>query len=213
MHDIESVIWDFNGTLIRDVDLVLHALNPLLTRRGMPRQTVSSYREIFGFPIHEYYERLGFDLAAESMEDLSDEFHATYMDGLPACSLYAHVEDTLEAFRARGMRQFVLSAMEETRLREAIGRLGIADYFTAVYGLSDLLAVSKVERGRRLIAEQDIAAKRSILIGDTDHDAEVAGALGVTPILVSQGHQTPDRLGQTRCRVVESVSRVPLLLS
>ena len=147
------------------------------------------------------------------MEDLAGEFHETYMDGLPRCPLYPGVREALDAFRLRGLRQFVLSAMEESRLRESIDRLGIAEYFTAVCGLDDLLAASKVERGRRLIAEHHIVAARAILIGDTDHDAEVAAALGVTAILVSQGHQTAERLRQTGCRVVESVSCVPLLLS
>ena len=32
----ETVIWDFNGTLVSDVELVLRALNPLLHRRDMP---------------------------------------------------------------------------------------------------------------------------------------------------------------------------------
>ena len=56
------LIWDFNGTILQDMDLGIRCTNTMLTERGLPViPSVEAYREIFGFPIDEYYRRLGFD--------------------------------------------------------------------------------------------------------------------------------------------------------
>jgi len=45
-----------------------------------------------------------------------------------------------------------------------------------------------------------------VLVGDTDHDVEVAQALGVKCLLVASGHQSPERLSRTGAAVLPSLS-------
>ena len=48
----ELILWDWNGTLLDDVDLCVDALNRLLAGFGYPqRYDHERYRDIFGFPI------------------------------------------------------------------------------------------------------------------------------------------------------------------
>ena len=201
---VETVIWDFNGTLIDDVELVVRAVNVQLTKRGLPRLTVERYRDVFGFPVADYYRRIGLDPDTEPMSELSAEFFEAYTSGLPSCPLHDGTRRALAAFRDAGARQFVLSAMEERLLSATIEHLGIDDFFAAVYGLSHLEADSKVERGRELLASFAIRPDSAILIGDTDHDAEVAQALGVSVALIAGGHQSVARLRATGFPVYKS---------
>ena len=56
------VIWDFNGTILNDVRLGISCTNRMLEERGLPViPDEDTYRGIFGFPIDDYYSRLGFD--------------------------------------------------------------------------------------------------------------------------------------------------------
>ncbi len=194
VRSLETVIWDFNGTLIDDLCLAVRSINVELERRGLPLVTVASYREVFAFPMADYYVRLGFDLTAETMEGLADEFHETYLPGLPSCPLHEGVADILEALSGLGIAQYVLSAMEEETLRASLKRLGIARCFQGVYGLGNRLADSKLSRGRDLVSDFQIAAETALFIGDTDHDLEVANALGTQVVLVAQGHQSAQKL-------------------
>ncbi|MFC2099539.1 HAD family hydrolase [Candidatus Bipolaricaulota bacterium] len=201
----EAVIWDFNGTIVDDLDLVVRSVNVQPGERGLSTLTVEGYRDVFGFPVETYYRRIGLDLDAESMAGLSTEFFDLYVPGLADCPLHAGVHKALKRFKARGARQFVLSAMEETLLRSTIDHLEIGGFFDAVYGLAHLEADSKVSRGRQLLADHDIRPETTLLIGDTDHDAEVADALGVSTVLIAQGHQSEERLRATGRPVYRSV--------
>ncbi len=200
----DAVIWDFNGTLVDDVDLALAAINTMLARRGLSEVSRTFYRSVFGFPLMDYYRRLGIDTSRETPEGLSEEFHALYLPGLPACRLQAGVREALDAVAHAGARQFVLSALEQGLLRDALRALDIDDLFEGVYGLKHRLADSKLARGRELFAHHRLRPASTVMVGDMDHDAEVADALGIQVALVAQGHQGPESLGRRSDRVFTS---------
>ena len=84
----ELILWDWNGTLLDDVDLCVDALNRLLAGFGYPqRYDHERYRAIFGFPIEEYYVRAGFDFTKHSFAELAEKYMEDYVPrqcGLPA---------------------------------------------------------------------------------------------------------------------------------
>ena len=196
---LNAVIWDFNGTLIDDLDLVVRSVNTQLAKRNLPPLTAEAYRAVFGFPVQDYYRRIGVTFEDESMADLSADFFAEYAPALRDCPLHEGALDTLQRLNARGLRQFVLSAMEQGMLRSMIQHLGIQGFFDGIYGLAHQEGDSKISRGQDLLRDFDIDPCTTVLVGDTDHDAEVAAALGVPAALISRGHQSAERLrGKSR---------------
>ena len=60
------IIWDFNGTVLDDVEAGIRSVNDMLAARGLPVITsVAQYRELFSFPVIDYYRRLGLDVEKE----------------------------------------------------------------------------------------------------------------------------------------------------
>ncbi len=205
MHNrIESVIWDFNGTLIDDLDLVVRTVNTQLTKRDLSPLTAEAYRDVFGFPVEDYYRRIGVTFENETMADLSADFFADYAPALKDCLLHDGALDTLRQIEARGMRQFVLSAMEQEMLQSMISHLGIEHFFEGVYGLAHQKGDSKILRAQELTRDFEIDPRGTLFIGDTHHDADVAQALGLSVALISTGHQSAERLRATGYPVYES---------
>ncbi len=205
LRKVRTVIWDFNGTLIDDLDLVLASVNPQLERQGLAAMTAERYRDVFGFPVQDYYRRLGVDFEKVSMTKLAADFFGVYEPGLRDCPLHDGVREALDAFDQNGASQFVLSAMEEGMLRDTLDVLGILDRFAAAYGLAHQEGDSKVSRGRELMKDHSIEPETTVLIGDTDHDAEVAAELGVGVVLIANGHQSGERLGHVGVPVAASI--------
>ena len=64
--DYTHVIWDFNGTVLSDMQVGIDSVNAMLAERGLPTLTgLDAYRETFDFPVEDYYRRLGFDFEKE----------------------------------------------------------------------------------------------------------------------------------------------------
>ena len=56
----ESIIWDWNGTLLNDVGTAIDSINYLLKDRKLSPLTLDRYLEVFTFPVQNYYEQIGF---------------------------------------------------------------------------------------------------------------------------------------------------------
>lgn len=202
----ELILWDWNGTLLDDVALCVDALNRLLARYGYSqRYDRDQYRAIFGFPVEEYYQRAGFDFARHPFADLAESYMADYIPASAACPLADGARDALDAFADAGLRQVILSASPLTTLKRQVAERGVTACFDRLLGLGDIYAKSKVELGLRFLREGEIDPARTVMIGDSTHDFEVARALGVDCVLQSSGHQPPEVLRRTGAPVVSGL--------
>ena len=120
------IFWDWNGTLMDDVDFTHSCLNWMLETHGYPqRYDLAAYREIFGFPIEEYYIRAGFNFAKHPYAELAEHFMEHYNAGVDACPPSAHAAETLAELSRRGWRQSVLSASRRDYLIEQVAARGL----------------------------------------------------------------------------------------
>ncbi len=206
------ILWDWNGTLLNDVELCVNCMNILLEKRHLKKLTLESYRQVFGFPVKAYYAKIGFDFSREDFSIPAKEFMELYHRFLPETALFPCVEKVLEHFRKKGFRQFVVSAMEHHSLIEALKRRNIFSYFEDVSGIDNIYAGGKTEMARAFIRRKNLPAEKIIFVGDTLHDREVARVLGVKYLLVSAGHQAPDILLKQTAQVVPRLSDTLFLL-
>ena len=186
---------DWNGTLLNDVNRNCALMNRMLRRRGMPAiPSLTRYREIFRFPIREYYRAAGFDFQKESYEELAAEYLAEYPEESLSCPLTEGAEDAIAAFREAGLSQSVLSAGESGCLSRQMEHLGLTGVFDAVIALDNGYGGGKIEAGKHWLSQSGADPKTAVLIGDTDHDWETADALGCRCVLISCGHQSEQAL-------------------
>lgn len=213
MHTCDLVFWDWNGTLLDDADYTRGCLNWLLAQHGYPqRYGREAYRELFGFPIEDYYIRAGFDLARHPYPLLAQQFIAHYNAGVAGCTATPGARQALAALCAAGKRQVVLSASRRDYLVEQAAQQGLEGYFDELLGLSDIYGASKVQLGLDWLRAAGASPARCVLVGDTDHDAEVAAALGARCILVTTGHQSRRRLEAVCETVVDGPEAAARLL-
>ncbi len=199
------IIWDWNGTLLNDVDYCVGCMNQLLREREMPLIDTKRYQEIFTFPVQDYYQELGFDFEKESFNIVGHAFMDLYFEKLHTCQLFPEVKQVLSYFQKSHQQQFILSAMEHHSLVALLKEMDISHYFSGVYGIDNHLAAGKIDRAKTMIAEHNLDVSQAILIGDTLHDQEVAEELGCDILLIPQGHQSKKKLQSGSALVVNSL--------
>ena len=206
-----TIIWDWNGTLIDDLHICLESINAMLKRRHLPLLSSSVYRQIFDFPVINYYLKLGFDLEKESFDHVSVEFHDEYLKRLNIGELHKHALYILNYFQTKGIPQNILSALRHDLLIDSVQALNVTSYFKNIAGNKNLKGHSKTEFGLNLLKKLIYNPEHTYLIGDTTHDAEVAHAMGIKCILVADGHQSKERLLATKMPVVNNLKELPAL--
>lgn len=208
MFKYTHIVWDFNGTILDDVQICIDSVNVLLKRRDLPLiENVEQYHGVFGFPVVDYYVRLGFDLDRESFDKVAVEWINEYNSRRTTAPIQRGALKLLGKFKDIGVKQLIISATEQSMLREQINNeLCIGCYFDELIGLDNIKATSKEHLAVKWREKNKNAAV--LFIGDTDHDMTVAESMGADCVLVSQGHQSSEQLlllGVNVCRDMDEL--------
>jgi len=206
--DYTDVVWDWNGTLLDDAWLCREIMHDQLVSRGLPGLSMERYGAIFGFPVRAYYERAGFDFSDEPFEIPAREFIDVYEARRHEAPLRREAREVLGRLREAGIRQHLLSAYSHASLQTLVNARGLSEYFATIAGISDCFAASKLDRGLELAETIAGPARRVLLVGDTDHDCEVARGMGADCMLIAAGHQSLERLqacGQPMLRSLDEL--------
>ena len=98
------ILWDFNGTIINDVETGIISLNTLLARRNMPTiDSIEQYHSVFTFPITKYYENVGFDFSVEPYDKLAIEWVKENEINIRKARLCDGAKEALEFFKNKGV--------------------------------------------------------------------------------------------------------------
>jgi len=103
LNKYTHIIWDWNGTLLNDVDLCFSVINEVLAKRELqPIKDINTYRDIFGFPVIDYYRRAGFSFDTEPFEIPAAEFIELYYSDNSRFKLYDGAAEMLAASAGLG---------------------------------------------------------------------------------------------------------------
>jgi phosphoglycolate phosphatase len=208
----KNIIWDWNGTLLDDIQVCSDLVNSGLEKIGRPRYCLQQQREMYAIPIIKYYESFG--VTPEEYRNIAGDFLDKHKSLLPSISLRSKIIDALTYAKSNNIKQYVLSSHLQDHIEEGLALKEIKHYFDAVYGLPQgSSGLPKSEIGRKLIVQHEIIPNETVLFGDSVHDYEVAQEIGVDCVLVAGGHQCDKKLRATGARVVEDTSQIISILS
>jgi phosphoglycolate phosphatase len=192
----KHIIWDWNGTIFNDAGLCLELINELLSKRNLPVLTLEEYRNVFTFPIKDYYSLAGFDFTKESFEKVGMEWMNEYERRKYECSLHDGTIEVFDKISSLGIGQSILSAYSQNMLEELVEHYELTKYFVHLYGLDNIYAESKVKLGKDLMIKLGNGKGETLLIGDTEHDYDVAFEIGADCVLIANGHQSSEKLAK-----------------
>lgn len=198
-------MWDWNGTLLDDLSLVVAATNAVFATLGAPPIDAHHHRRHFRRPIADYYaEVLGRPVGALEFARLNLLFHDGYQARLP-CPLTA---DATAALRQWPGSQSLLSMWFHAELLVAVEEYELTRHFARIDGIRRPLDGAVDHKGPYL-ADHLAGLRRDgaevVLIGDTVDDAYAAASVGAACVLYTGGFTEPEQLRATGAPVADSL--------
>jgi phosphoglycolate phosphatase-like HAD superfamily hydrolase len=187
------LVWDWNGTLLDDLPLVVDATNVAFAAVGGRALDTDEHRRVFRRPVAEFYaDILERAVDAEEFGRLDKIFHDAYRVGLTTTSLAA---DAKQALRSWHGSQSLLSMWFHEELVPAMETYGLAGMFTRVDGLrTEVGGDLKAGHLARHLEELGVAGSEAVLIGDSLDDGAAADSVGAGCVLYTGGFTHPARL-------------------
>jgi phosphoglycolate phosphatase-like HAD superfamily hydrolase len=187
------LVWDWNGTLLDDLSLVVSSTNEAFSSVGGRSVDSDEHRRQFRRPVADFYaEMLGRAVDAEEFGRLDRIFHDAYRVGLTSTSLTA---DALAAIKTWDGTQSLLSMWFHHELVPAVDTYGLAGVFTRVDGLrTEVGGDLKAGHLARHLAGLGVSGDQAVLIGDSLDDGAAADSVGAASVLYTGGFTDPARL-------------------
>ncbi|MCP5064481.1 MAG: HAD family hydrolase [Ignavibacteriae bacterium] len=204
----KHIIWDWNGTILDDLELCVNVGNNLFRKKNIPAITTEKYKEVFTIPVVKYYEAVGFDFSKESFADIGKEWMDEYEERKYECKLHDDVQNVMRKIKDLGIEQSILSAYKENNLKDMVKHFNLDEYQSNIVGLDNIYAASKLDLGLSLMQKIGNGHGETLMIGDTVHDSEVAKAMGADCVLIADGHQNKETLLKCGVPVFDRLSEI-----
>lgn len=203
---IKLIIWDFNGTVLDDVDTSVAAVNAMLRLRGLPPTDKETYVRTLVMPLKKYYDTVGIHNA--DIHTLSIEFRSHSIENAHLSKIFDDFIPTIECAKSRNIKNVLMSSLYEKYLFSEIEKYNIGGYFDDIFGMKDTGVGSKFECAKNYIQNSAISPQDVLFIGDLTSDYEISKKLGCKCILVPRGHMNKARCLKTGCSVADSLAEI-----
>ena len=207
---MRHVVWDWNGTLLADQQVVLHALNHLLDTYGLPPTTLKTYQRLYTRPVRVFYERLLHrPITDADWAHIDDVFHDAYAQALADAALAEDAHLALDLVEGSGRTQSLLSMARHHDLEPLVQRFGIHQRFVLVDGVRGPGGGRKAGELEAHIQQVAHLAGDDpadyLVIGDATDDAEAAAHVGARCVLYDGGSHPRDELERYGVPVVATL--------
>jgi phosphoglycolate phosphatase-like HAD superfamily hydrolase len=200
----KHLVWDWNGTLLDDLPLVVSSTNAAFASVSAPALSAEAHRLAFRRPVAEFYaEVLGRALEEGEFGRLDKIFHDAYRLGLTSCGLTIDAKAAMSSWMGT---QSLLSMWFHHELVPEVERRGLTSLLARVDGLRGTLGGDlKAEHLARHLSELGVEGSSTVLIGDSVDDADAAASVGARCVLYTGGFTDPARLRAVGVPVAESL--------
>ena len=201
------LVWDWNGTLLDDLAIVVEAVNASIGRFGLNPITADDYRDHYTRPVRHFYDHL-FGRIVEDDEwlRLNTAFHEVYFDLATDVELAPGAREAVELLETSGWTQSLLSMSPQDWLDGIVDRLGLRDRFEIVDGLSGPTGGLKAAHLEEHLRVLDIEGEGVVVVGDTPDDVAAARHVGARAVLFHGGSHHLERLESEGVPVAETIA-------
>ncbi|HEU0118574.1 MAG TPA: HAD family hydrolase [Alphaproteobacteria bacterium] len=199
-HGPKHIVFDWNCTLLDDVQALFDCTNGLLQKEGHAPLTIEHFRDNYEIPFTVFYGRMGFneDQVARLMSLENSAFHDNYEPRAAKASLREGASEILDHAKALGVNSMILSNHIVDPIKVQLKRLKVDHLFSEVLAYADRATqfkhMTKGERLKRFMKERGYDAHDAIIVGDTIEEIEIARDQGFVSVAITGGCTSEKRL-------------------
>jgi HAD superfamily hydrolase (TIGR01509 family) len=188
---VRAVVFDFDGTLVNSLPLVLQSIAHALAPFG-GRPTMEIFAKLGGPP--DRFLPLLLDNPEHVPEALArmDEYHRRHNHLL---ELFGGVPETLDRLRRGKVQPAIWTGRDRASTEVLLSALGVSGHFATVLCGDDLPTHKPDPAGlREIMRRLNVAPEETLLVGDADVDVVGGHACGVDTILIRHSREIAEEI-------------------
>ncbi len=184
-------IFDWSGTIVDDVAVVVDATNHVMRHYKKPELDRAGFLSSFRLPYGEWYAEI---IPEADLEDVERHFREGFSASKASVPVLPHAREFLTLLKEKGKTLFVCSSVDPASFDEQATEHQLLGFFEKTYtGVLD-----KKDLIGDILKAHQLDPAETIFVGDMIHDIETAHHGKLSSLAVLTGYNTKAELESAR---------------
>ena len=190
----DLIVFDWDGTLMDSAAAIVASLQAACRDLGLPVPRDEDARYIIGLGLHDALAHILPGVDAGQYPRVVERYRHYFLELDAGTALFPGIAEIVADLHGAGYRLAIATGKSRRGLARALNATGLEPYFHASRCADE--GHSKPHPGmlQAVMREVGAASDRTLMIGDTTHDLEMARAAGVAALAVAYGAHAHDAL-------------------
>jgi phosphoglycolate phosphatase len=190
----DLIVFDWDGTIVDSTAMIARCIQKAAQDLGLTVPTLEQASHVIGLGLHDALARAVPELAAGRIEEFSARYRHHWFACEPEIVLFAGIREMLAELAGREVPLAVATGKSRRGLARAFEQTGLGALFESSRCADETHPKPHPAMLLELADELNVAVGRTVMIGDTTHDLEMASAAGAAAIGVTYGAHPREQL-------------------
>ena len=187
----DLVVFDWDGTLFDSTGLIVRCIQAACADVGVAVPSAADAAWVIGLGLHDALRHAAPGLPPERYPELGARYRHHYFARQDELVLFEGTEPLLHALKARNHLLAVATGKSRRGLDQALAHVQLHGLFDATRTADETASKPHPLMLHELMAELGTTAERTLMIGDTTHDLQLAANAGTAAVAVAYGAHEP----------------------
>ena len=190
----EMVVFDWDGTLMDSTAVIVASLQAACADVGLPVPSDERSHHIIGLGLYDAMAYVLPGVGRHVYPHVVERYGHHFRLREPAAPLFAGTEELLRELRGAGYRLAIATGKSRRGLERALEKTGLASLFHATRCGEESASKPAPDMLLDLMRMLGVGPEKTIMIGDTTHDLQMAANAGIASVAVSYGAHPREQL-------------------
>ena len=183
----DLLVFDWDGTLIDSAAHIATSLQQAFRDLALPVPSTTAARHVIGLGLQDAMMYLNPSLDHSRYEEVADRYRVHFLAGDPDVGLFPCVASGIPALNLEGYLMGIATGKSRRGLDRALLATGLAPHFHASRCADEGFPKPHPDMLQMVMEMLGAVPERTLMIGDTTHDLQMAQNAGVAAVAVSYG--------------------------
>jgi phosphoglycolate phosphatase len=193
-RNFDLLTFDWDGTLMDSAAIIALSLRSACGDLDLPVPSEEQARYVIGLGLNDAMAHILPGVDAAHYPQVVERYRVHFLKHDAGTTLFPGVAATIAALRESGFLLAVATGKSRRGLERALTATGLKSYFHATRCADEGHGKPHPGMLHGLMDELGVAGTRTLMIGDTTHDMEMARAAGAQRLAVCYGAHARDAL-------------------
>lgn len=190
----DLIVWDWDGTLADSTQIIVDSIRRASEEAGLDVPDQHAASGIIGLGLYEAIHHLFGALESTQLQQVVGRYKYHYAAREDDIPLFEGAMDTINFLRQQGCQLAVATGKGRNGLNRAITFNDLERHFDATRCVDECHSKPHPQMLLELMDELQVVPERTLMIGDTSFDMQMAQNANVARVAVSYGAHPVERL-------------------